>query len=69
VLEGAYWSVRKNLTVFGHVELGSLGDTMSAASGRHAGTPNSYMQWATVVVTDSCVRLGAQASYVHDLSR
>jgi hypothetical protein len=38
-------------TVFGHV---ILGDTKSAACGRHARKTNSYMQCAAVVTTDSC---------------
>jgi hypothetical protein len=38
-------------TVFGHV---ILGDTKSAACGRHAGKTNSYMQCAAVVTTVSC---------------
>jgi hypothetical protein len=59
-LLGAYWSVQKILTVVGHVDLGQLGDTKSAACGKHAAILDSYTPCVAVVVADSCDGLGAQ---------
>jgi hypothetical protein len=59
-LLGAYWSVQKILTVVDHVELNQLGDTKSAACGRHAAISDSCMPCVAVVVIDSCDGLIAQ---------
>jgi hypothetical protein len=51
-----FWSVcginhhEIGFVVFGHV---NVGDTMSAACRRHAGTPGSYIQCVAVFVTES----------------